>query len=446
MVSFPPAVRIAADALFGIRTQGCEGGGSSQTEGHASDTLQHAGGLSPQGEPGSRQSSYAEDALTEQHAEIAIVGAGVLGLAHAYLAAKAGRRVVVFEKSPRAAGASIRNFGMIWPIGQPAGEMLALALSSRELWLEILREAGLPYRETGSLHVTYREDEARVAQEFAALAPGLGYRCAWLDADGVLARSEAVLSQGSLGRLRGGLWSETEFTVDPRQIIASLPRFLEERYGVRFVFGALVHGITLPEIYTSEGLWRADAAVVCSGDDFQSLYPQEFAASGLTRCKLQMMRTAPQPHGWQLGPSLAAGLTLRFYPAFQVCPSLPALARRIGEETPELDRWGIHALVSQTADGALTLGDSHEYGLDVDVFNKQVIDELILGYTRGFLRAPEMTIAERWHGVYAKHPEKPLVTMTPAPGVRVVVSPGGSGMTLSFGMAAQSMAAMGVGA
>ncbi len=378
--------------------------------------------------------------MTEQRAEIAVVGAGILGLAHAYLAAKAGKRVVVLEKSPRVTGASIRNFGMIWPIGQPAGEMLSLALHSRELWMEILREAGLPFRETGSLHLTYRSDEAHVAQEFAAVAPGLGYRCAWLDAAGVLERSGAVRSEGLLG----GLWSDTEFTVDPRQIIASLPLFLEERYGVRFVFGTLVREITLPEIHTSRGIWHADAAVVCSGDDFQSLYPQEFAASGLTRCKLQMMRTVPQPNGWQLGPSLAAGLTLRFYPAFQVCQSLPALARRIGEETPELDRWGIHALVSQTADGALTLGDSHEYGLDVDIFNKQVIDDLILDYTRGFLRAPDLTITERWHGVYAKHPEKAVVTMTPAPGVRIVVSPGGSGMTLSFGMAAQSMAAMGV--
>src|SRR3984957_15667102 len=106
---------------------------------------------------------------------IAIVGAGILGLAHAYLAAKAGKSVVVFEKSPRATGASVRNFGMVWPIGQPAGAMLDLALRSRGLWLEILGRAKLPCRETGSLHLAYREDEAEVTREFAALALGLGY-------------------------------------------------------------------------------------------------------------------------------------------------------------------------------------------------------------------------------------------------------------------------------
>ena len=32
----------------------------------------------------------------------------------------------------------------IWPIGQPAGDMLALSLRSRELWLEILGLTKLP--------------------------------------------------------------------------------------------------------------------------------------------------------------------------------------------------------------------------------------------------------------------------------------------------------------
>jgi FAD dependent oxidoreductase TIGR03364 len=377
--------------------------------------------------------------MSHPKADVAIVGAGILGLAHAYVAAKAGKSVVVFERSPRAAGASVRNFGMLWPIGQPAGTMLSLSLRSRALWLEILDLAKLPRRETGSLHVAYRADEAAVVQEFAELGPKLGYECCWLKPCEVLERSHAVQPDG----LAGGLWSSTELTVDPRQVIQSLPSFLAEQYNVQFVFGTAVTAIEPPVLHTGRGPWRTDTVIVCSGDDFETLYPQHYATSGLTRCKLQMMRTVPQPGGWQLGPSLAAGLTLRFYPAFQVCSALPALSRRIAEETPEYDRWGIHALVSQTADGALTLGDSHEYSLAVDVFNKEEIDEIILRYTRQFLRAPDMTIAERWYGVYARHPEKPVVVMEPEEGVRIVASPGGSGMTLSFGVAEQSMRDLG---
>jgi glycine/D-amino acid oxidase-like deaminating enzyme len=119
-------------------------------------------------------------------AKIAVVGGGILGLAHAYMAAKRGHAVTVFERGPAASGASIRNFGMIWPIGQPAGKMHRLALRSREIWLSVLDAARLPRHMTGSLHVAYREDEADVLREFAEVGPGAGYECQWLAAQAVL--------------------------------------------------------------------------------------------------------------------------------------------------------------------------------------------------------------------------------------------------------------------
>jgi FAD dependent oxidoreductase TIGR03364 len=374
----------------------------------------------------------------EYQAEIAIVGGGILGLAHAYAAATRGRKVVLFERSPRAAGASVRNFGMIWPIGQPHGEMHETAKRSREIWAQVLREAQLPHYLTGSLHVVYRDDEAAVAQEFAGLAPALGYECQWLDSRGVLERSQAVHPK----QLLGGLWSGLELTVDPRITIAALPAFLAERYGVQFRFATAVRSIDLPRIEAGAEHWKAECAIVCSGDDFETLYPEHFAGSGLTRVKLQMLRTLPQPAAWKLGPALAAGLTLRFYPSFSICTALAALRSRIMAETPEYERWHIHGLISQTAAGELTLGDSHEYGECVDVFNKEEVDQMILRYISGFLRAPDMSTAQRWHGVYAKHPEKPYIRLTPAAGVHIVTGVGGSGMTLSFGLAERTIQGM----
>jgi FAD dependent oxidoreductase TIGR03364 len=373
-------------------------------------------------------------------ADVAIVGAGILGLAHAYAAANRGKRVVVFERGARASGASVRNFGLLWPIGQPHGEMYQLALRSRDLWLAVLNRAHLPHWPTGSLHLVYRTDEADVAREFADLGPGLGFQCSWLNTDQVRGRSVAAIARG----LIGALWSPTEVTVDPRVTVAALPEFLHEQLGVEFRFGCAVNRIELPCVEAGGEVWKVDHAVVCSGDDFESLYPQIYAGSGLTRVKLQMLRTVPQPGNWRLGPALAAGLTLRFYSSFSVCSTLPTLKERIATETPEYDRWGIHGLVSQTTQGELTLGDSHEYGLAVDIFNKDEIDQLMLRYISTFLDAPDLSIAERWYGVYAKHPEKPYLTLEPAPGVRIVTSPGGAGMTLSFGIAERTIEAMGL--
>jgi D-hydroxyproline dehydrogenase subunit beta len=374
-------------------------------------------------------------------ADVAIVGAGIVGLAHAYFAAKRGRSVVVFERTPRATGASVRNFGMIWPIGQKAGVVHQTATRSRQIWNEILDAAALPYRPTGSLHVVYHQDEADVAREFTERAPALGYTCTWLSPAEVLKKSQSVNAKGLLG----GIWSPTELTVDPRLILATLPAFLTEKFGVEFRFGTAVRAIELPRIEAGSETWQAAQAIVCGGDDFETLYPELLASSGIDRCKLQMMRTAPQPHGWQLGPSLAAGLTLRFYPAFEICTAtLPIYKERVARELAEYDRFAIHTLVSQTADGALTLGDSHEYGLAVDIFNKTEIDELVMRNVREFLIAPDLAIAQRWYGVYAKHPEKPWVAIDAAPGVRIVTAVGGSGMTLSFGVAEQMVREMNI--
>ncbi len=376
--------------------------------------------------------------MATHRADAAIAGAGILGLAHAYALARRGRSVVVFERSPQAAGASVRNFGMIWPIGQPAGRMHEMALRSRRLWIEVLEAARLPHAPAGSLHLVYREDEAAVAREFCEVGPALGYPCEWLPAAGVLARSPAVRPAG----LIGAIWSPKEITVDPRLALARLPHLLAEKFGVRFRWGMAVQRIDLPRLEAGGEQWEVASAIVCAGQDFETLYPEVFRGSGVTRAKLQMMRTRPQPEGWQLGPALAAGLTLRFYESFRVCGSLPALERRIAAETPQYDRFGIHVLVSQTADGELTIGDSHEYGDAVDPFDRTAIDDLILDYARGFLQAPEPAIAQHWHGVYAKHPEQPFLSLSPAPGVRVVTAPGGAGMTLSFGLAEDTLREM----
>jgi FAD dependent oxidoreductase TIGR03364 len=359
----------------------------------------------------------------------AVVGAGILGLAHAYHLARQGRRVVVFERSPRACGASIRNFGMLWPIGQPAGPLRDLALRSREVWLEVLAAAGLWHERTGSLHLAYHQDEAEVLAEFVATAPDGA--CQLLTADEVVRRSPLVKRSG----LKAGLWSETETCVDPRQVVQHLPEFLERELGVRFEFNTAVTRYEQPNIIAGGKSWQAQRLFVCSGDDFQTLYPETLAAAGMLRCKLQMMRSPSYAGRVKLGPMLAGGLTLRHYKNFQDCPTLAAVKQRVARDTPDYDRYGIHVMVSQNGLGELVIGDSHEYDADIEPFDKPRIDELILDYLHTFIDMPDLEIAARWHGVYAKHPSAAYLIERPAPGAIAVTGVGGAGMTLSFGLA-----------
>ena len=133
---------------------------------------------------------------------LCIVGGGIMGLAHAWLAAENGWRATVFERGRIAEGASIRNFGMVWPVGQPPGQPLATALASRRRWLTLAAEAGIRADPVGSIHIARQEDEWAVLREFAEQGLELGYEVGLLSADEVHARSPAA-ARG----LIGGLWS-----------------------------------------------------------------------------------------------------------------------------------------------------------------------------------------------------------------------------------------------
>jgi D-hydroxyproline dehydrogenase subunit beta len=368
--------------------------------------------------------------------DVAVIGAGIVGLATALQAAKKGLKVAVFERHPKAVGASIRNFGMIWPIGQPAGKLLDRALRSRGIWLELATHAGYWTNESGSLHLAYHDDEMAVLEEFVKMNADAPYQCILLSPQQVLARSKFVNEKG----LKGALWSSTEVNVDPRQAIWALAAYLEKCYSIDFYFNTVVTAIDFPHLMAYTRLFKiVEHIFVCSGADFETLYPSLMAKSGLTKCKLQMMSS--QPQDLPLGPMLCAGLTLRHYSAFENCPSLAATSERFDREAPWFKEYGIHVLLSQNVNGQLIIGDSHEYGLHQLPFDKAQVNAWILEYLKRFTQIPSLEIAETWHGIYPKSTTGATEFVeSPAPNVTVINGLGGAGMTLSFGLAEEVLA------
>ncbi len=358
----------------------------------------------------------------------AIVGGGIAGLGLAYAAARRGQRVVLLERGTTPEGASIRNFGMIWPIGQPHGRFRELALASRALWLQAAEEFGVEVEACGSLFLAHDADAWAVLQEYAARfsdEPGLRL----LSAHEVLARSPAVEPSG----LDGGLFSPMELRVDPPRAIATLLAGLAARPEIDFAAKATVVRVDEGHVTAADGrTWSAHRVAIASGADSAALFPKQHADLGLKRCKLQMLATVPQAPGWRLGPHLASGLSLRHYRAFETCPSLPQLSQRIATERPELDRFGIHVMASQGLDGRVILGDSHEYDGAIGPFDSHTIEQLMLSELRRVIRLPDWTIGTRWHGVYAKSPDQPFVVRQAAPQVWLVNGFGGNGMTLAL--------------
>jgi FAD dependent oxidoreductase TIGR03364 len=361
-----------------------------------------------------------------------VIGAGIVGLAVSRALSIKGYAVKIFERTHKATGASIRNFGMVWPIGQPDGKMYDRAMRSRNIWQQIGSTGAFWYDPVGSMHVACHDDEWQVLQELHEQFSKHRH-VELLTPAQVAEKSEAVVMKNC----KGGLFSPNELIVDPREAIAALPAYLEEKYDVEFNWGKCVSYVSGNTVYVGNNeTFEADIIFVCSGADFETLYPEAFAATALTKCKLQMMRFTAQPANWRIGPALCGGLSLIHYKSFTAAPSLAALKRRYSEQMPGYLEWGIHVMVSQNGKGELVVGDSHEYGLTHDPFDRDHINKMIVDYLGSFAQFKDCRVAETWNGVYAKRTDGETdLFLSPEPGVYIITGVGGAGMTLSFGLA-----------
>src|SRR5271155_3933043 len=117
--------------------------------------------------------------MTTSRFDIAIVGAGILGLAHALAASRLGLKVLVLDRDARANGSSIRNFGFVTVTGQAAGATWRRAMRSRDVWAEVSPEAGIEVLLHGTHVVAHNPLSRQVLEEF--VATDMGERCKMLD-------------------------------------------------------------------------------------------------------------------------------------------------------------------------------------------------------------------------------------------------------------------------
>lgn len=358
-----------------------------------------------------------------------VIGAGVVGLAVARALKNTGVQVSVFDRHPKAQGASVRNFGMIWPVGQAQGPRFDRAMRSREIWLDLCRKADFFAEQTGALHLAYTDLEMQVVQEYTQALSGVK-SAQVLSPQEVSQKSPAAKLEG----LKGALWTQEELIVDPREAILKTAQYLAEA-GVAFHWGCAISRIEGGRVYSGREFWDADQVYVCTGADFEILYPELYREIPITKCKLQMARLVKQPDHWRIGPPLCSGLSFIHYKGFEVAPSLVTLKEVYEKEFPELLEWGIHVMVSQNGLGELTIGDSHEYGLDLSPFDQEKVNQLILDFLRRFADFKDWRIASTWHGIYSKMTNGATELIHPVSDQEIIVNGlGGAGMTLSFGL------------
>lgn len=357
--------------------------------------------------------------------DLIVVGAGIVGLAHALAASRRGLRVLVVDREAQANGASVRNFGFVTVTGQQRGRVWDLARRSAAVWREIAPQAGIAVEQEGLLLAARRPEALAVIEAFAATEMGEGCR--------LLSPAEARAHCPPLqGEVSGALLSSHDLRVESRLAVPRLALWLQEARGVDFRRGAAVAGVEPGRVRLADGeVLAAERVIACPGDDWAGLFPAAYAEAGIVRCQLQMLRLAPP--GWRLPSPVMSDLSLVRYLGYSELPQAEALARRLSAEAAGALEHGVHLIVVQGADGSLVVGDSHAYAPTPEPFQSAEVDDLILdAFAEVF--GPPPPVAHRWIGAYASGPEHSLVR-EPLPGVRLVVVTSGTGASTAFALA-----------
>ncbi|MCC6281095.1 MAG: TIGR03364 family FAD-dependent oxidoreductase, partial [Saprospiraceae bacterium] len=312
----------------------------------------------------------------QQHYDLLIIGGGVLGTFHAYQALEKGLSVAVLDKNKLARGSSVQNFGQVVPSGMNT-KWQQYGRKSLEIYKSIQAQFDISVRQNGSVYIASNEEELTLLEELAVLNQQQDYPSQMLTKQECLQRYEGLRADYCLG----GLFFPEEITVEPRVATHRIRQYLEEQKGLHYFPQTLAVEVEALrdscQIVASDGrLFHAAQVLVCSGYEFQTLFPNEYAQSDLQACKLQMLLLEQQPT--QVIPgSILTGLSIRRYESFSECPSYPAIKAK--EEPDSLaKKWGVHILFKQALDGSIILGDTHEYAdaTEAESLGTHVVEEM----------------------------------------------------------------------
>lgn len=347
-----------------------------------------------------------------EHYDLAVVGAGIVGLGHAYAAFRRGLRVVVVERADAITGATVRNFGHIGT-SMHAGRAREYAELAQPLWIELAKRAGFWLRPSGSLVVARADDELAVLEEVGG---------------GELLGAARVSELAPVVGAVGGMLRSGDLQVDPREAGPAIAQFLASE-GVEFRWLTTALGATPGMLHTSRGGVRADAVVVAVGHDIDQLYPVIAEQHQIVRCGLDMLLA----DGVGLGVPLLTGSSMLRYSAFAGASAAAAVRERYAREEPALLARDVNQMYTERPDGSLLVGDTHRRGVSVPPFQDEGAFRLLERLADALFGEP-LRVRQRWQGVYASAPED-FVVAAPAPEVRAVSITTGIGMTTGLGLA-----------
>lgn len=199
------------------------------------------------------------------HADVVVIGAGVIGVCTAYQLAKAGVSVVLCEKGLVAGEQSSRNWGWIRQLGRDSDE-LPIMMDSIRLWENMSTEIGedVGFRQHGIIYLASSQKKMAARESWMNTA-----RAHNLDTRLITSAEVDAQISGVPNRWCGGIYTPDDGRAEPWIAVPAIAR-AAHRLGATVLEHCAVRDIDkqngrVAGVVTEHGLIRCSAVVMAGG-------------------------------------------------------------------------------------------------------------------------------------------------------------------------------------
>ena len=281
--------------------------------------------------------------------DVIVVGGGVIGTSVAYYAAKAGKKVTLFDRGDIAAGTSGACDGFIILQSKNPGPHLELALQSAAMYRTLSAELDydLEYMPCGGMVVAETEKQAELLRGLIKKQQAAGLSVELLPIKEAR-ESEPLLADD----LWGAAYCKDDAQVNPIRVAQGFAQ-AARRLGAQIQSGVDVNGLVVENgrvcgVQTNEGVMKAEIVVNAAGVWAPELVAPYGLELPIKPRRGQILVTEPLPTMLRHVLLCACYLIAKYHP----------------EEldlTDRQHRLGVGLAVEQTAHGGLLIGSTREF-------------------------------------------------------------------------------------
>lgn len=234
--------------------------------------------------------------VMNNHAEVIIIGGGVIGCAAAYYLAKKGVKSIVLEKNEIGYGGSSRNGGGVRQSARDPRELPLAMYGVEHLWPQLSDEleVDVEYCQKGNLRLAKTEEHLKNLEKLVASSRSSG-----LDV-GMIGGDEArEICPYMSHEVIGASWCPTDGHANP--MLTTLAFYKKARQlGVRFITGENVSEIRkvkgrARQVVTDETIYEGDSILLATGYESRVIANTVGIDIPMQRILLEALVTEAQP-------------------------------------------------------------------------------------------------------------------------------------------------------